>query len=306
MSICIRNYLSSVSVMVVFVMAIPDLAFSEDSSEKTAAEIAAELANPNTPLGTMNFNLDYISFDGDLPGADKQNAVRMTFQPSLPYPLKNGMNFFARPAIPIIFKQDLPTVNEYDAGGLGLPGTFEQGVPTFSGFDNTGFNLGDIGFDIGVGKTFSNGIVAIGGMVGTLPTATDEALGKDQWALGPEAMVAIVKPWGALGLLVTHQWDVAGDDDVDTNVTAGQYFWVVNLKDGWQLRSGPTFSYDHEAESGQEWTFPVGIGINKTMIIGKTPWKVGLEYWNYIESPDAFGPEHQIRFVIAPVVPLPW
>jgi len=278
----------------------------EESKERTASEIAAELSNPNTALGTMNFNLDYIAFDGDLAGADKQSAVRMTFQPSLPYPMDNGFNFFARPAIPIIFKQDVPTANEYDAGGLGHPGTFEEGVPSSTGYDNTGFNLGDIGFDVGVGKSFSNGLVAIGGVVGTLPTATDDSLGKGQWALGPEALIAVVKPWGAVGLLLTHQWDVAGNDDFDTNVTAGQYFYTINLKEGWQFRSGPTFAYDHEAESGQRWTLPVGVGINKTMIIGKTPWKFGVEYWEYIESPDAFGPDTQIRFVVAPVVPLPW
>lgn len=284
-------------VVLAFSVGFPALANAEDEPrEKTAAEIAAELANPNTVLGTMNFNLDYISFEGDLPDADNQNALRLTFQPSLPYPLENGTNFFARPAIPVIIKQDVPYVR---------PSTPVTGEPGF-GYDDPGFNLGDIGFDVGVGKTFSNGVVAIGGMVGTLPTATDDALGKDQWALGPEALLAIVKPWGALGLLVTHQWDVAGDNDVDTNVTAGQYFWVINLKEGWQLRSGPTFAYDHEAESGQRWTFPLGVGINKTSIIGKTPWKFGLEYWEYIESPDSFGPDWQIRFIVAPVVPLPW
>ena len=107
-------------------------------------------------------------------------------------------------------------------------------------------------------------------------------------------------------LLLTHQWDVAGNDDVKTNVTAGQYFYVFNLKDGWQIRSGPTFAYNHEAESGQRWTFPVGAGVNKTMLIGKTPWKFGVEYWDYIKAPDTFGPKSQFRLVIAPVVPLPW
>ncbi len=281
-------------------------AHAEEPAEKTASEIAAELSNPNTVLGTMNFNLDYIAFDGDLPGANNQSAVRLTFQPSLPYPLENGMNFFARPAIPIIIKQDLPTANNYHAPGIDTPGAFEGRTPFFSGYEDQGFNLGDIGFDVGVGKSFPNGLVLIGGIVGTLPTATDDALGKDQWALGPEALIALVKPWGSVGLLVTHQWDVAGNDDIDTNVTAGQYFYTINLKDGWQIRSGPTFSYDHEAKSGQRWTVPIGVGVNKTVIIGKTPWKFGVEYWDYIESPDAFGPDSQIRFVIAPVVPLPW
>ncbi len=68
----------------------------------------------------------------------------------------------------------------------------------------------------------------------------------------------------------------------------------------------PTFSYNHEAASGQELTFPLGIGVSKTVVIGKTPWKFGLQYWNYIEKPDAFGPDQQIRFNVTPVVPLPW
>jgi hypothetical protein len=252
---------------------------------KSASEIAAQLADPNSSLGTMNFNFDYISYAGDLPGAGDQNAARMTFQPVLPYPVGNGVNFFVRPAIPVIFKQDLPA-----AGG----------------FENTGLNLGDIGFDAALGKTFSNGLVLVGGAVGTLPTATDDALGKDQWALGPEVAAALVKKWGVLGLLVSHQWDVAGDDDVETNLTAGQYFYTFNLKQGWQITSSPTFSYDHEAPSGQRWTVPVGFGVNKTTIINGRPWKFGLQYWHYVEAPDAFGLDWQLRFTVTPVVNLPW
>ena len=250
------------------------------------AEIAAQLSDPNTVLGTLNFNFDYVSYAGDLPGAGDQSAVRMTFQPVLPYPVGDGVNFFLRPAVPVIFKQDLPVAS--------------------GGFDDPGFNLGDIGFDAAVGKSFSRGIVLVGGAAGALPTATDDALGKDQWILGPEIAAAVVKKWGVLGLLVAHQWDVAGSDNSDTNVTSGQYFYVFNLKNGWQSSASPTFSYDHEAASGQEWTLPIGLGVNKTSIISKRPWKFGLQYWHYVEAPDAFGPDWQVRFTVSPVVNLPW
>ena len=253
--------------------------------EESAAEIAAELANPNTVLGTLNFNLDYVRYEGDLPDAEDQESVRLTFQPVLPYPIDKGLNFFARPAIPLIIKQDLPK-----AGG----------------YEDYGVDLGDIGFDAAIGKSFSNGLVLIGGLVGTLPTATDDALGKDQWMLGPEAFVGWVGKRGVLGVLVTHQWDVAGEDDFDTNLTGGQYFYTINLKEGWQIRSAPNFAYDHEAPSGQRWTFPLGIGVNKTWILNGTPCKFGLEYWHYVEQPDAFGPDWQVRLTVTPVVPLPW
>jgi len=256
-----------------------------DEEARSAAEIAAELANPNTVLGSLTFNLDYIAFDGDIAGADRQEAIRLTFQPSLPYPLGPGFNLFVRPAIPIVLKQDLP-----DA----------------TGFKSHGVDLGDIGFDAALGKSFSNGWILIGGLVGTLPTATDDALGKDQWALGPEAAIAHVSRSAVFGVLLTHQWDVAGEDDYDTNLTGGQYFYTFNLKDGWQILASPTFAYDHEAEGGDDWTFPLGIGASKTTFLGGKAWKFGVQYWHYVEQADLFGPDWQIRFSVTPVVPLPW
>ena len=81
---------------------------------------------------------------------------------------------------------------------------------------------------------------------------------------------------------------------------------MFNLKNGWQLTRSPLFSYDHEASSGNEWTFPLGLGLSKTMIIKGRPWQFGFEYQHYIESPDLFGPDWQIQFSISPVVSLPW
>jgi hypothetical protein len=150
----------------------------------SAADIAAALSDPNTNLGSMNFQFDYITFDGDIPGAGGAEARRMTFQPSLPYKLSETTNLFVRPAVPVIFRQDVP-----DPGG---------------GFNSEGTDLGDISFDAALGKTFPGGIVVLGGLAGTLPTATGDSLGLDQWLLGPEAALAMVRPWGVADVLVTH------------------------------------------------------------------------------------------------------
>ncbi len=255
----------------------------------SAEEIAAELSNPNTALGTLNTNFDYITYDGDLPGANDQSAFKITFQPSLPYPLGGGTNFFVRPAIPIIIDQPVP-----EPGG---------------GFKSKGVELGDIGFDASLGFSFKKegGLnVVIAGMAGTLPTATDDALGLDQWLLGPELGFFMVRKWGVIGIIVSHQWDVAGEDSFDTSITGGQYIYNFNLGGGWQLFSGPTWSYNHEADSDNAWTLPAGIGIARTAILKGRPWKFSVQYWNYVKSPDAFGPEHQVRFTVGPVVSLPW
>ena len=234
----------------------------------------------------MSLQFDYISFDGDLPGASSQDALRATFQPSLPYKLSDTTNLFVRPAIPLIISQDVPNVN--------------------GGFDSQGIDLGDISFDASLARSFPNGMMLLGGLAGTLPTATNDALGLDQWLLGPEFAVAMVQKWGVVGVLVSHQWDIAGEDDFSTSVTAGQYFYSINLRDGWQISGSPTFSYNHKADSDNALTLPLAVGVQKTTIIGGRPWKFGLQYWYYIETPDAFGPRHQVRISISPVIKLPW
>lgn len=251
----------------------------------SVAEIAAELSNPNTALGTMNFLLDVTSFKGDLPGAGSASATKLTFQPGMPYPITDTANFFVRPLIPLVIKQD---------------------VPAAGGFAEKTFELGDIGYDIAVFNTSSKGIIYGGGVAGLMPTATDDALGLDQWTLGPEVVLAIVRPWGTLGIIASHQWDVAGDNKDDTSITGGQYFYNLNLKAGWVVGAGPTFSYNHEAASGNKLTLPLGIGVTKTTVINGKPWRFGVQYWYYVETPELFGPQHAVRFQVSPVVRLPW
>jgi len=204
----------------------------------------------------MNFNIDYLAYQGDLPGAGDQDATRVTFQPALPYPLSETTNFFFRPAIPVIIRQDVPA-------GIGS-------------YDTKKIELWDIGFDASLGKSLAGGNIIIGGLAGTLPTATDDDLGLDQWLLGPQLGYAKMAKWGIAGLLVSHQRDVAGEDDFDTRATGGQYFYAFNMGNGWQINSGPTFSYNHEArDSDNKLTLPLGIGASKTVFISGRPWKFG-------------------------------
>ncbi len=41
-------------------------------------------------------------------------------------------------------------------------------------------------------------------------------------------------PKFTLGLLLTHQWDIDGEDSFDTRVTGGHHFWTENLKAEWR------------------------------------------------------------------------
>jgi hypothetical protein len=263
----------------------------------SAEEIAAQLANPNATLGFLAFPIDFVQYQGSALDADDQSAWKLGFQPSIPYPLNESTNLFVRPLIPVFVDQPVPVI-----GGESIP----PGDASAADFSSTGWQLGDISFDAAIGKTFDNGMVLFAGVVGTLPTATDNRVGLDQYLLGPEFFIGRGAEWGFLGILLTHQSDVAGTEQYDTSITGGQYFYTVNLKNAWQIQAQPTFSYNHEAESGNRWTVPLGVGISKTSVFGTTPWKFSLQVWKYVVSPDTFGPDYQIRFQITPVVPLPW
>ena len=257
--------------------------------DKSASEIAEELANPNTVLGTLNFNFDYINYQGDLSDAGGQNSFTIGFQPVLPIPLNKTTNLFVRPNIPVYFSQPVYGDN---------------------GFENIGFNLGNISADVAVGKTFPSKFIGVIGVFGSFPTATNDALRSNYTLLGPEIAVGQIFNWGVAGLLLSHAWNVNSLDtaagDESASITSGQYFYVVNLNDGWQIASSPTFSYNHNAAEGNKLTFPIGIGVNKVALFGSLPVKFGLQYWYFVASPESFGPQHQVRLTISPVVPLPW
>jgi len=259
----------------------------QKSGGPNAAAMAKKLANPSLAIGQMTSNFIITSFRGELPDSSAQDSFQYQFQPVLPFPLENGKSIMLRPAVQVMFDQ--PVFNA-----------------SSNSYDEVGVELGDIPFDLIYGGTSKSGLILSYGLAGTLPTATSDKIGKDQWLLGPEILVGQTFKWGLLGVLVNHQWDIAGDDAKNTSVTGGQYFYGINIGGGTYITSGPGFSYDHEATSGNKTTFPLGFGVSKTTTIGSRIWKFAVNYFYYVEQPEIFGPQHQLKFTITPVVELPW
>ncbi len=51
---------------------------------KTDAELARELANPNTPLTSLKFKTQYRTYTGDVLDAGSQSGTNILLQPTLP------------------------------------------------------------------------------------------------------------------------------------------------------------------------------------------------------------------------------
>lgn len=246
---------------------------------KTANEIAQELANPNTPLASLNFKFQFRTFEGTLPNADDQDSSLLLFQPSMPFPLDNGDLFFFRPAIPILFDQPV----------------FDPGTGDF----NSEAGLGDIAFDLAYAPKTDTGLLIAAGIISTLPTATNSELGNQRLTLGPELLVGKLTKKYVLGAFPNHQWDIAGSGEADINLTTVQLFGTYLPGGGWNVGTAPIMSYDHIIN---EWSIPLNLTFGKTIIMGGRPWKIGMEINYFVEQPDAFGPEWFIGFNITPVV----
>ena len=258
------------------------------AQEKSADEVAKELANPNNSLASLTFKNQYRWYTGDLPGAEGQHNYTLLFQPVFPFtlqPTAGGAkaNLFVRPGIPLLVEQPVPKVKQ---GGLDY-----EGVTA----------LGDIGFDVGYGVTEKNGLLWAFGVVGTLPTATDSDVAGEQWRLGPEMLIAKFEKWGLYGFFPSHQWDVAGWSDSGYFSTSQiQLFLTFLPGGGWNVGTSPIMNYDWKSE---EWTLPLNLTTGKTVMFGRTPLKLALEVNYYVDQPDLFGPEWMVSFNITPVVP---
>jgi hypothetical protein len=272
-------------ILVFILFLVSFIGFSQDEKQQegeqeSADDLAQKLSNPTAAIGSLTLNLDYISYGGDLPDASGQSSFNLLFQPSLPKPLNIGFNLLFRPAIPINVQQ-----------------------PYFNGveFENSGFGLGNIGFDLALGKTNEKGLLYLFGMVGSIPTASQKEV-RGQWAFGPELLIGIVKKKFVGGLLLTQQWDVESGPR-STNILGGQYFYAIPIGKGQNIAAGPAYSYNWDTK---DFTFPLGTGYNKVTSIGKTPFKWAIQVLYYAAKPDPFGPSWQIRLSLAPVVNLPW
>jgi hypothetical protein len=93
-----------------------------------------------------------------------------------------------------------------------------------------------------------------------------------------------------VGGVASQLWRIAGSTDTDPiNSFFVQPFINYNLKRGWAISTAPAITANWDAESGQVWTVPLGLGVSKVTSIGKQPMSVALQYYHNVQRPDAAG-----------------
>ena len=279
-------------------------------------DIGRELFNPVNTLWSIANDIEFRTYQGDLPEAGDQSNWTYLIRPSLPIPLSNGKNVLFRATIPLHL--DLPAwqipfgeplfIQDFDYPDFRLRQA-EQIDGTSGGFGSLHGHLGDISFDIAYGGVSDSGYFSMFGLATVLETSTNVSVGRGQWLLGPEVALGKQTDWGVYGAWLTHLVDVSGDsrvDDYPTSETQIDLIFTYGLGNGWQLFSSPRIVYDWEADSGNELLLPLGAGIAKTTRLGRTPFQFSLEIENYVVSPDRLGPEWLVTIGVTPVFTNPF
>ena len=106
-----------------------------------------------------------------------------------------------------------------------------------------------------------------------------------------------------LGGLVSQFWPMAdAGDEPETNLLTLQPFVNYNFGTGWALSFAPIMTANWDAESGEEWTVPIGIGITRTTVFNRRPMNLGVQYYYNVERPDGSAGQ-QLRFIVALLFP---
>jgi len=272
-------------------------------SQKSLQEIAIELVNPISSLQSLTSEFLYQPHQGKLPNADQQTFRSISFTPSIPFHLSNGNNLVLRATIPVNLAQptyryagDASDFTDWrirqEAGTIGLNGDFYY----------VHSHMNDISYDLAYGSVNDQGLIAMIGIAGVLPTSEDGSGASHLYLLGPEIAVGQKYEWGIAGGWLSHLTSVAStspDVDHNANLTGLKLFFAREIGNGWQILSNPHITYDWEGEKNNKLMLPLGAGIAKTIRIGSLPVRFVVEAQKYLATPSTFGPDWELKFSMA-------
>jgi len=276
---------------------------AEPGSRKSVEEIAREMSNPLAAFFSFPVEYQYRTYQGDIPGAGDHSSSSFIFGATLPFRQKDGKGWVFRFALPFIEDQPIYWADRgYAEWRIRQQDPMAQG----EGFwEDTHGHTDAVSFDLVYGGVKDSGLILSYGLAGILPTTSDTSNGRQQLILGPEVNIGKMTDRVVYGALISHIIDVAEKKDKgtpDTTQTTIQAYFSYGLGNAWQLISNPTITYDWEGDSGNKLNLPLGVGIAKTVSLGKMPLRMAAEVQKYVVSTDRFSSDWLLKLTITPVI----
>ena len=230
-------------------------------AEMSAEELAKLAQNPVGNLISVPFqNNTNLNF-----GPEKGTQNILNIQPVIPISVNDDWNLITRTIIPVI---SMPSL--------------------YPGDDRT-HGIGDTVFTAFLSPAKPGHWIWGAGPVVQLPTNSNAELGNKNWGLGPSFVVLHLDkgdPW-VYGMLVNNIWSLTSDQRGGSyNNGLIQPFVNYNFKGGFYLTSAPLLTVDWKADSGQQWTVPLGGGVGKIFHWGKLPVNTQLSAYYNVAAPD--------------------
>ena len=246
----------------------------KSEGEESASDMGDLAKTSQNPVGSLislplqnNTNFGGAQRPG-VTGSTTQNVLNI--QPVVPIGLSKKWNLINRVIMPVIYQPEIVP---------GQGSTFGLGDTTYTGFISP--------------KAPGKLIWGVGPVI-SMPTSTEDVLGAGEWAAGPSVVLLAMPGSWVTGILFSQIWSLDSDADTEVSFFLSQIFANYNMKKGWFLTTQPIFTANWEAESGQQWTVPVGGGIGRVYKIGKQPVNTIIQGYYNVVRPD-FGAEWQLR-----------
>lgn len=141
------------------------------------------------------------------------------------------------------------------------------------------------------------------GPVMLFPTATDDALGAEQWAIGPAVGFTARQPWLLWGLFNQNLFSFAGNGDrEDVNLSILQPLLNVSLPDKWSVGASE-MNVTYDWTKGAWVNLPLGMKVAKLVKFGDLPVQFSGSY-EYNFADDEVAPEWAVNFTVKFLFPL--
>jgi hypothetical protein len=248
------------------------------AAAQDAADLARAAQNPVADMISLPFqNNSNFEF-----GPLKKTQNVLNIQPVYPVSLSSNWNVITRTIVPLIAQPATVSGEDY---------TFGLGDAQLSAFFSP--------------KKPSGGWVWGVGPVVQLKTATDDRLGAGVWGVGPTAVaLRLGKTW-VYGALLNNIWSVskdAGRDDVNALLMQPFVNYNFPASPGRYLTFSPIITANWKADSGNQWTVPIGLGIGQITKFGKQPANIQASAYYNVERPDN-GARWQLRLQLQLLFP---
>ena len=249
--------------------------------DASLTEIDREIEDPishtwSLKLQSNTYVLDIDSFN------THRVEQQLQFQPLITIPLTDRLRLVTRPTFPLLDSKPYKD-QEGELSRVTAFGDIE--LPVVLALDTGPWQLA-------AGPTF------------VLPTAGSTQTGKGKWQAGPAGVFGYRSPDWQATLFAQQWWSFAGSGRRPL-VSQLKVQYILNwfFPDGWSIGMSPYIRVDWKAEEGQQLTFPVGLGVGKTVkLAGGHAVKFALQFQYMPIHPDDFGQHFNVQVSVTPVI----